>query len=144
VLDEIRVGRSFGVVYLPQGGVRRRTGDHLRTREYREVLLHLHQYAPDVINYFRTKAARFKHEPDRIELSIARAISPLVDAVESAYVERSWRELSLIELRRIVERGLSVELILLRRSPETARAQELAGRRGSSRAYINLAVRLVG
>lgn len=71
------------------------------------------------------------HHPVRVQLSIVRALLPLVVSAEFGFVERHWSELrgeagDWKELRAYVEAGLKRELILLERSPDEQRAQEVA------------------
>lgn len=55
------------------------------------------------------------HHGDRILVAESRVVAPLLEQSQSGFVERSWRELSDVELIRFVRDGLAREKILLNR-----------------------------
>src|SRR2546430_16840820 len=64
----------------------------------------------------------------RGDLAYVRILAPLLDATDSGLIERRWQELTDRELRRFVEAGMERERIMLDRSPDLQRAQEMASR----------------
>ena len=97
-----------------------------RLAERREILKHLKAQRPWVLNRFQSFLEKRGHLGARSDMAIARAVDPLLDGPESGFVERSWRDLSDDELARFVDAGLARERILLNRSPDVMRTQEIS------------------
>lgn len=57
-------------------------------------------------------------------MSLENVIAPLLEFEQSGFIERSFWELEIGELRRLVRAGLVRERIILKRPPEIQRAQE--------------------
>jgi hypothetical protein len=58
----------------------------------------------------------------RAVLAFARVVARLLDAFETAGIERSYKELSDREIRAFIKAGVTRECILLRRETEPERA----------------------
>ena len=65
------------------------------------------------------------HSPDRIRMAAERVLEPLADSKRSGRIERRRTELSETELRRFLKAGFDRERIMLNRSPDEQRAQEV-------------------
>lgn len=68
------------------------------------------------------------HDKLRIDLAVDRAIEPLLACRESAFIERDWRDLTRVELRRFLRHRLESEKILLRRASAERVAANLRDR----------------
>jgi len=55
-----------------------------------------------------------------------RMLEPLLDAEETAFLERPWDELSEREKRSFVEASVVRERVLLRRDPDLQRAKKVS------------------
>jgi hypothetical protein len=75
----------------------------------------------DLLERFERWATAYGIVSLRLELALNRAWEPLLEQAPSAFVERSWRDLSDRELRQFVRHGLRREEILLRREPDWIR-----------------------
>jgi hypothetical protein len=97
-----------------------------RWQECQELLAHLRRRLPDLFKRFDTFLVRHGHLAGRARLAFERIVAPLLQAGDSGFIERDSSELSPNELRRFVHAGIVREEILLRRSPDLQRAQDLA------------------
>jgi DNA-binding transcriptional regulator YdaS (Cro superfamily) len=86
----------------------------------------VHQEFPEVFRKFREEMKRRSVDGMRQEVAITRIIEPLLEATQSAYVERSYSELTERERRDFIDAGIKRELILLDREPAITRARRLA------------------
>jgi hypothetical protein len=105
-----------------------------RIREVWFYLRVMPELFPDLYERFWRAVRRFSHSADRILLAELRVIEPLLDARQTAFIERDWIELrdaagqtrSRGELRAFIRAGLERERILLNRPGEIQRAQDIA------------------
>ena len=99
-----------------------------RTRKQRLqlVLVQMRSRFPELIAEFERRLYDCRHFHRRGKLALMRVIAPLIDADDSECVERGWREMTVDELRAFLKAGMKRELILLSRSPDVQRAQEIA------------------
>jgi hypothetical protein len=95
-----------------------------RQSEREDLLKAVSNRCRRMLEDFRAFLDRFGHE-EQAELAIARILDPLVDAPESGFIQRSWRELSTGDLERFVRAGIVREKLLLSRSPYEMRSQEI-------------------
>ena len=80
---------------------------------------------PYHINGFREFLQKHGHTGARASLAWARVIDPLLDCCDSCGVERCWMELEKPDLEDFIEAGVIRETILLSRSPDVMRIQEI-------------------
>ena len=108
--------------------ITRRFMYHLRTREQRlqRVVVEMRIRFPELIAEFERRLYDSQHFNRRGQLALMRVVAPLIEPEDSGYVERSWREMTVDELRAFLKAGMKRELILLNRSPDVQRAQEIA------------------
>jgi hypothetical protein len=107
--------------------VRPRLQDDLSTaREFNRILRAMRAQAPAAFNAFMDGTGNV-HSPERVRLAFWRAAKRFLDHDASAGIERSWRELNGMEMRRYAEAALRCEQILLRRMPDVQRAQQAVG-----------------
>jgi hypothetical protein len=97
-----------------------------RLLEYQHLLDTAAAKFPDLIESFDDFLERRKHFQSRGNLAYLRVFAPLLDATDSGHVERGWRDLTDDELRRFVQAGMEREHILLDRTPDPERAQEIS------------------
>jgi hypothetical protein len=93
-----------------------------------EYLVQRLRQQPDLVSYFRSfeRAAKARgHSGARINLAYIRVVEPLLEMRESGFVERGWEEMSPEDLRQFLEAGFTRERVLLNRSPDLQRAQEV-------------------
>ena len=81
---------------------------------------------PRQFEVLESALARGKFDDRRRNIALMRIVGPLLDASDTAYIERRWNELTNDELRQFIHAGIRREVILLRRSPDAQRAQEIA------------------
>ena len=106
-----------------------RVPDHeapARRNAERDALMKVHQAELAALDAWVADALAAGHSEDRVQLAIARILEPLLEAPASGYVERSWQEMSITELRQFIRAGVTRERLLLRRAPDVERAQEIA------------------
>lgn len=102
-------------------------GDLNALEQYRylrfiELLEAVMERCPEPVKkLYETCNARGIDSP-RALLSVVRILEPLLEAPESAFIERQWQELDDDQLRRFVDAGVRRELILLDRDPDEQRA----------------------
>ena len=65
----------------------------------------------------------FGDDPPRGQAALAAVVDPLLQKTWSGDVERHWRELSKVELKRYLEAAVRVQEIVLNREGELERAQ---------------------
>lgn len=99
-----------------------------RIAERVELLAHLRRQLPDLFAGFDRFLVRRQHTAQRADLAYTRIVAPLMDALESGFVERRWQEMKSSELRQFVKAGMQRERILLTRAPDVQRTQEAAER----------------
>ena len=101
---------------------------HPRTGEQRlqRVLVQMRIRFPELIAGFERRLCDSRHFKRRGQLALMRIVARLIETEDSGYVERSWREMTLDELRAFLKAAMKCELILLNRSPDMQRAQEIA------------------
>jgi len=81
---------------------------------------------PHLTQRFQQEMTAKGVEPERIQLALIRVVEPLVEASRSAFVERTWGELTPREREKFVEWGLRRERIMLRRATARERARARA------------------
>jgi hypothetical protein len=80
---------------------------------------------PAACNALKVEAAKYDQSQRRLQWAWERMLEPLLDAEDTAFLERSWDELSEPEKRRFVEASVTRERILLRRDPDLQRAKRV-------------------
>lgn len=82
--------------------------------------------SPKVRDRWNAACDEFSASPNspRVYLAALRVWGPLLESEEAGPVERARKDLSPSELRRYLEAGVRREIILLRRAPALARAQQ--------------------
>lgn len=80
---------------------------------------------PYHFNRFQKFLRKDGHTGTRASLAWARVVDPLLDCRDSCGVERCWSELKDDELENFIEAGVIRETILLSRSPDVMRIQEI-------------------
>lgn len=96
-----------------------------RQQQFRELERYLRKTLKGHYNDFDTKIKERTLEAGRIRLALDRIIAPLLDSQDSAFMERDWRTMSQRELIVFIEAGMKRELMLLKRSHDAQRAQEI-------------------
>jgi hypothetical protein len=84
-----------------------------------------HQDFPELFRRFRDEMVSKGVEEVRQEVAVMRVIEPLLEATQSAYIERSYSELTERERRDFIDAGIKRELILLDREPAMTRARRI-------------------
>lgn len=102
--------------------------DSQRLLEYHHLRGVISEKFGDVVRKFDDFLISRRHFQDRGDLAYVRILAPLLDSLESGHIERRWQELSDRQFRAFVEAGIEREKILLDRSPDLQRAQEVAER----------------
>lgn len=97
-----------------------------RRERLRSVLPELRSRFPRLFGDFDEFLKESYHFKDRCELALQRVVEPLVEAEDAGYIERSWREMESGELETFLKARMKSECILLNRSPDVQRAQEIA------------------
>jgi hypothetical protein len=122
VIDgQMVVGRSDDLIPY-------RAGSHVQMhpREVEAQFLMLRARAlPGCAHELDALCRAMDHDRQRIELAWLRIIAPLLCYRESAFVERSWQELTDAEFRQFVVAGIRREKILLTRPNDLRRAQDV-------------------
>ena len=80
---------------------------------------------PYHFNRFQEFLRKDGHTGTRASLAWARVVDPLLDCRDSCGVERCWSELKDDDLEDFIEAGIKREMILLSRSPDVMRIQEI-------------------
>jgi len=75
---------------------------------------------------FRRRQVARDHDEDRVDLSLWRIMAPLLEAANTGFVERHWRELSTSEFVAFIKAGIRREEIVLNRPGDAQRIQEVA------------------
>ena len=65
------------------------------------------------------------HDPTRVAIAYEAVVEPLLLGPLTGGIERDWRELSEGEMVRFLRAGIARERIMLNRSPDIQRAQQL-------------------
>lgn len=99
-----------------------------RLEEGDYLLDRLREKLPSYFTSFDKSLEKLGHSAVRKNLAYIRIIEPLLEMRESAFVERGWQELTDEELAQFINAGMTRERILLRRSPDLQRAQEVLSR----------------
>ena len=91
------------------------------------LVTHLDKTAPTegVLSRFEAWMELHGHDHFRRNLALLRIVEPLMEAAESAFVERQWEEMTERELIAFVRAGIRREKILLSRSPNEVRIREV-------------------
>ena len=86
------------------------------------------EYPPPYGSFFVSfDRATAGHDTQRRNLALLRAVAPLLASEDSGGIERGWRELDASgKLGPYLKAALKCEEILLNRSPDIERAQEIA------------------
>ncbi len=109
----------------PAGGLRGvHAARHFEWMELREYLGARGFARP--LERFGQEAIDKGHSWARVDLAMLRILEPLLEASESAFIERHWRELTADEMRAFIRHGIARERILLNRPPSDERAQAIA------------------
>lgn len=80
---------------------------------------------PAPCNALASEAAKYHQSESRLLWAWERMLEPLVDAEDTAFLERAWDELSARERRGFVEASVARERVLLRRDPDLQRAKKV-------------------
>jgi hypothetical protein len=86
----------------------------------------VHQEFPEQFGRFADEMKKRNVDTARQEVAVMRVIEPLLEATQSAYIERSYSELTERERRDFIDAGIKRELILLDREPALTRARRIA------------------
>ena len=120
--------KSLGDTYVGRAVQSVSEWDKQRLFEVEHLLRKCRQEFPEQFEKFDSFLVRQGHSRTRADMALYRIVEPLLESRASGFVERSWEELEISELRKFIESGIAREKILLRRSPDTQRAQQQAGR----------------
>lgn len=80
---------------------------------------------PAPCNQLAGEAAKYDQSELRLQWAWERMLEPLLDAEDTAFLERTWDELSAREKRSFVEASVARERVLLRREPDLQRAKRV-------------------
>lgn len=97
----------------------------VRVRERNAALRRVRSDCRVLVERFARDMRRAGHDLLRIDLSIYRAVEPLLEHPESGCLERGIDEFDPGELREYLAAALQAERILLRRAPDAARIHAL-------------------
>jgi plasmid maintenance system antidote protein VapI len=95
-----------------------------RQTDFETALRHIRRKFLSYCNAFEKSVAALGHSPERLSSAYSHILQDALVGAAGGHIERHWTEMSSSELRRFVEFGMRRELILLRRSPDFARAHE--------------------
>ncbi len=108
-----------------------------REGELRTAIETLDKQLGGQIRQFRREHLKRGHSEARVTLAIYRTIGPLIETSDAAFVERHLYEMSKSEVAMFIKSGLRREELLLKRTPDIIRIQEVARleRNGFTKAF---------
>lgn len=101
-----------------------------KMRSERDVLWrHLKEKFPYEFRSLERIGKERGHDPTRVGFAWEAVVEPLLLGPLTGGIERDWRELSDTEMVRFIRAGIAREKIVLNRSPDIQRAQQLDSHR---------------